>query len=285
MGGVGDDRFEALFRALQTAGALPEDIEGLPFEFHGDYDQLGALGVLLHQTERWPYLLTQLRKRIPPLEAYFQITQFLYSGSREYEIIERTIRRKPIGASLIRNFVDRMLTGVLPPGYAGVWLQSVCKYGLCDADIKALAWALCRTDISDQRSEKWLEGRRIVRHSSTGGLSEKTGLVLPALLVALRRYFPIVSSYMAERQRAFVGGTCNKLSVVPGFRPAAPGYEAIDILKKCGVAMVVADSKLSPAEDKLGRLVEKTGAAWSPDLIAASIASQHLAMPAHSMVL
>jgi len=286
MAGISGFQFAELYRALQTDGPLPEDVEAWRFEEHEDYEQLGSLGVLLHKTERWPYLLTQLRKRIPPLEAYCRATQFIYSGTGEYEIIERTVRRDELGGELLRDFVSRLMADEHLPGYAGVWLQAVCQYGLSDADVKLLGLAMRDSGtVCDQRTDERLRGRRLVRHDSTGGLSEKIGLILPALLVALRRELPVGSVFVAGKQRAFVEGTWDKLKVIPGFRFAVPGDESFEILAKCVVAMVAADSGLCPLEKRLGRLAESTGTAMSPDLLAASVASKHLAIPPHSMVL
>jgi len=279
-------QFAALFHALQTDGPLPENIEALRFEVHEDYEQLGSLGVLLHKTERWPYLLTQLRKRIPALEAYCRATQFIYSGTEAYALIERTVRQAALGESNVRTFVDGLVADTHPPGYAGVWLQAVCQFGLSDDDVKLLALAIRNSgEVHDHRIDERLGGRRLVRYDLLGGLSDKVGLILPALLVALCRDVPIALSLVAACHQTCAGGLWGQWATIPGFRFLTPSAEVFDILRRYAATVVTADLKFCPAGEKFGRLFESIGASMSPDLVSAHVAGMHLSIPPHSMVL
>ncbi|MEO1338137.1 MAG: hypothetical protein AAFV29_21005, partial [Myxococcota bacterium] len=267
--------FQTLYHALQTGGPLPVGVESLPFEDHSDIEQLGALGVLLHKTERWPYLLTQLRKRISALETYCRAAQGIW-GSQLHVLIQKTVRGDPLSEAQLNGFFSRLVSGDLEPGVMGVWLQAMRQHGLSGVDTATLARVLRgRSTAFDGRLAPSLSGRKIVGYGPSGGLSDKVGLLLPALLVAFPSSVAVGSMFLSESRFGLGSDAHDALATVPGFRSSRPDEEAFEVMQQCSVAMVDTQA-LCPVDDKFRELQKRTGTLESTSWLTARTVSRHL---------
>ena len=108
---------------------------------------------------------------------------------------------------------------------------------------------------------------------STGGVGDKTSLVLVPLAVASG----IVVPMMCGQEQEYVIGTLDKLSAIPGFKSDAPIGPFIQQLEKIHGAIVRQSTELAPADAKLFKLRRSTGTIPSLPLITGSVLSKKLA--------
>ena len=192
------------------------------------------------------------------------------------------IRRKRDGKSLTREEIDWIVSaytrGEVPDYQVSAFLMAALLRGLSPQETAALTQAMLHSgqvlDFSD------LPGGKVDKHS-TGGVGDKTSLILSPLVAAAGVMVPMVSG----RGLGHTGGTLDKLESIPGFNVNLDLTEFRRILSKIGCAMIGQTAELAPADKKLYSLRDVTGTVESPYLICASIMSKKLAEGIDGLVL
>src|SRR5205814_357259 len=121
---------------------------------------------------------------------------------------------------------------------------------------------------------------KIDKHS-TGGIGDKTSLVLAPLLACDKTWVPMISG----RGLGITGGTLDKLESIPGFNIHIDERRALAQLKSIGVFMIGQSADICPADTKRYALLDVTGTVPSQPLILASIMSKKLAESLDRLVL
>ena len=192
------------------------------------------------------------------------------------------IRKKRDGRALsgleIKYFVDSYTNGKIPDYQASAWLMAALLKGLTRVESAALTDAMLHSgEVLDLSS---LRGVKVDKHS-TGGVGDKTSLILAPLVAAGGAIVPMISG----RGLGHTGGTLDKLESIPGFDVNLSLPEFREILDECGCCMIGQTQEIAPADRKFYALRDVTGTVESPYLICASIMSKKLAEGADALVL
>lgn len=192
------------------------------------------------------------------------------------------IRKKRDGIELSGSEIDGLVNaytkGDIPDYQVSAWLMAVVLKGMTRPETAALTDAMLHSgEILDLSS---LAAAKVDKHS-TGGVGDKTSLVLAPLAAAAGIAVPMISG----RGLGHTGGTLDKLEAIPGFNVNLSVAEFRRVLEVCGCAMIGQTAEIAPADRKLYALRDVTGTVESSYLICASIMSKKLAEGIDALVL
>src|SRR5947209_1921087 len=192
------------------------------------------------------------------------------------------IRKKRDGCELTREeiqFIVAGYTGAQFPDYQmSAWLMAVLLRGMSAVEIATLTEAMLHSGVTLDWSD--LPGKKVDKHS-TGGVGDKTSLILAPIVAAGGLLVPMISG----RGLGHTGGTLDKLESIPGFNVNLPPDKMREVLRKCGMVLVGQTEQIVPADRKLYALRDVTGTVESPYLICASIMSKKVAEGIDALVL
>ena len=197
---------------------------------------------------------------------------------RAVDVIRKKRDGQELSAAEIEYLVHAYTTGEIPDYQVSAWLMAVILRGLTRAETSALTDAMLHSGDVLDLSE--LSAKKVDKHS-TGGVGDKTSLVLAPLVAAGGLVVPMISG----RGLGHTGGTLDKLESIPGFNVNLSVPEFHRVLKACGCAMIGQTSEIAPADRKLYALRDVTATVESPYLICASIMSKKLAEGIDALVL
>lgn len=194
------------------------------------------------------------------------------------ECIRKTKQQIPLSDEEIRQMIQGLTAEPPIPDYQlAAWLMAVCFSGLTDRETAALTMAMRD---SGQVMHWDLPGAVADKHS-TGGVGDKTTLILAPIAAACGVYMP----KMSGRGLGHTGGTIDKLESIPGLSTALAPERFLALVKQAGFAVAMQSGNLAPADKKLYALRDVTETVGSIPLICASIMSKKLATGADYILL
>jgi len=175
------------------------------------------------------------------------------------------------------------------------FVQGVCNDAWADYQISALLMAMFINGLNQTEQNALTEamldsgeildfsdlGAPIADKHSTGGVGDKTSLLIAPIVAACGVAVPMISG----RGLGHTGGTLDKLESIPGYNVNLSKEKFKQIIKKNGFAMTGQTAEIVPADRKLYAMRDATATVESIPLIVASIMSKKMAEGLDALVL
>ncbi len=192
------------------------------------------------------------------------------------------IRKKRDSGELSREEINFLVSGYtrgeIPDYQMAAWLMAVWIRGLNRAELTALTEVMLYSGEVLNHSE--IPGKKVDKHS-TGGIGDKTSLILAPIVAAGGLTVPMISG----RGLGHTGGTLDKLEAIPGFNVNLSLEEFRRVLRECGMGLIGQTAEIAPADKKIYALRDATSTVENIGLICASIMSKKLAEGIDALVL
>ncbi|MFI5059439.1 MAG: thymidine phosphorylase [Candidatus Acidiferrales bacterium] len=192
------------------------------------------------------------------------------------------IRKKRDSGEHTREEIDFLISGYtggnIPDYQMAAWLMAAWLRGLNRAEIAALTESMLYSGEVLNLAD--VPGKKVDKHS-TGGVGDKTSLILAPIVAAGGLTVPMISG----RGLGHTGGTLDKLEAIPGFNVNLTLAEFRRVLKACGMGLIGQTGEIVPADKKIYALRDVTATVENAGLICASIMSKKLAEGIDALVL
>jgi pyrimidine-nucleoside phosphorylase len=198
--------------------------------------------------------------------------------SQATDLIARKRNGENLSDADISSLIRAYTVGEIPDSQMAAWLMAVFFRGMDAQETLALTRSMVESGLRMDLSSLGIP--RADKHS-TGGVGDKTSLVLAPLVAAAGIAVPMISG----RTLGFTGGTLNKLESIPGFRVDLTVPEFRSVLEETGCSMIGQTAELAPADRKIYALRDATATVECVPLIVASILSKKLAEDLNALVL
>ena len=197
---------------------------------------------------------------------------------RPQDLIEKKRDRGELTRDEIAFLIRGYTRDEIPDYQMSAFLMASFLNGMSDAETTALLEEMLHSGIVLAHDD--IPVPKVDKHS-TGGVGDKTSLVIAPVVAACGLCVPMISG----RALAHTGGTLDKLEAIPGFRTNLLLDEFKAVLKQCGLALIGQTKEIAPADRKLYALRDLTATVPFRPFIVASILSKKLAEGIDGLVL
>lgn len=192
------------------------------------------------------------------------------------DIIDKKEKGEKLTKEELQYVVDGYLDGTIKDYQMSAFLTEIDLLGLSEEETIDLTDIMLK---SGETLDLGFEG--VVDKHSTGGVGDKTTIVLAPLVASLG----VKVAKMSGRGLGHTGGTIDKLESIKGFQTSMTLEKFKEQVSKINIALVGQMGNLVPADKKIYALRDVTGTVDSVPLIASSIMSKKLASGASSIVI
>jgi pyrimidine-nucleoside phosphorylase len=197
---------------------------------------------------------------------------------RPQDIIRKKRDGEHLSTAEIQFFIEGVTTGQIADYQISALLMAIYLNGMNGAEQQALTEAMLNSgsildfsDIARPKADK----------HSTGGVGDKTSLIIAPLVAACGAIVPMISG----RGLGHTGGTLDKLESITGYRVNLSISESREVLERVGYVMNGQTGEIAPADKKLYALRDATATVEAIPLIVASIISKKGAAGLDAMVI
>lgn len=194
------------------------------------------------------------------------------------EIIKKKRNNHELTEYEIEYFILSYTRGEIPDYQMSALLMAIYFNGMTNAETLALTKTMLHSGVVVDTST--ISGFKADKHS-TGGVGDKTSLILGPIVAATGVYVPMISG----RGLGHTGGTLDKLESIPGFNTQQSLEKFIELTKKIGTCFIGQTKDICPADKKIYALRDVTATIESLPLICASIMSKKIAEGIDGLVL
>ncbi|MDF2539703.1 MAG: pdp [Herbinix sp.] len=195
-----------------------------------------------------------------------------------YDLIKKKKNNECLATDEIEFIITGYTNGTIPDYQMSAFLMAVCFNGMNQKETTDLTVAMAQS--GDMLDLSRINGVKVDKHS-TGGVGDKTSLVLSPMVAALG--IPVAK--MSGRGLGHTGGTIDKLESFPGFSTSITTEQFIQNVNQIKMAIVGQTANLAPADKKIYALRDVTATVDNISLIASSIMSKKLASGSDVIVL
>src|SRR6201993_714973 len=203
---------------------------------------------------------------------------FVQTSMRAVDLIRKKRDSGEHSREEINFLISGYTRGEIPDYQMSAWLMATWIRGLSRAEIAALTEAMLHS--GEVVSFPEIAGKKVDKHS-TGGVGDKTSLILAPIVAAGGLHVPMISG----RGLGHTGGTLDKLEAIPGFNTALTLADFRRVLGECGMSLIGQTAEIAPADKKIYALRDATSTVENIGLFCASIMSKKLAEGIDALVL
>ena len=194
------------------------------------------------------------------------------------EIIEKKKDKQKLTKEEIEYVVNSYTKGDIPDYQMSALLMAIVLNGMTKEE------TFYMTEVMENSGDVFDLSRfngKVVDKHSTGGIGDKTTIIIGPILAALGCKVAKVSG----KGLGITGGTADKLESISGYNIALSKDEFINQVADIGISLSYNIGNLAPADKKIYALRDVTGTVRSIPLVASSIMSKKLASGADAIIL
>ncbi len=194
------------------------------------------------------------------------------------ELIKKKRDGKSLSSGEIKYLVNQYTQKKIPDYQFSALLMAILLKGMNSNETSELTRAMLQSGKVINLSS--LKRGKVDKHS-TGGVGDKTSLIIAPIVASTGIFVPMISG----RGLGHTGGTLDKLESIPGFKTNLSLTKSIKVLEKCGAVLIGQTKEIAPADKMIYALRDVTATVESIPLITASIMSKKLAEGIDGLVL
>lgn len=197
---------------------------------------------------------------------------------RMYDVILKKRHNEVLLPEELQYIVTGYVEGTIPDYQMSAFLMAVMFTGMIKEELGVFTMSMAQSGAMVNLSN--IKGVKVDKHS-TGGVGDKTTLIIAALVAACGGKM----AKMSGRGLGHTGGTIDKMESIPGLMTTMSDEQFINQVNDIGVAVIGQSDNIAPADKKIYALRDVTATVDSIPLIASSIMSKKLASGADAILL